>query len=182
MKPSHLSDRRGGTDTHASAFTLVELLVVVAVLALLVTLTVPSYNAVRAIAETVKCRAHLRGAGIALRMYLDENEEIMPVAAAMPSLDLNDEPRIVDVLGRQLGSPDLLRCPSDKRYYKSEGSSYQYNTNLGGRQVKDSFLTRRWGEDKVPVMHDYEPFHGEPDTPGAMNYLFADCHVGDLVD
>lgn len=51
---------------------------------------------------------------------------------------------------------------------------------LGGRQVSESFLTRRWGVDRTPVMYDYEPFHGPAGTVGAANYLFADGHVGDM--
>ena len=115
-------------------------------------------------------------------MYLNESNDIMPVAAAMPSLNLNSEPRIVDALGPHLDDPKALQCPADteKNFYESEGSSYQYNTMLGGRKVDDTFLAGHLGEDKTPVMHDYEPFHGPAGKAGSMNYLFADLHVGDL--
>ena len=88
----------------------------------------------------------------------------------------------IDVLKTYLSSPNLLRCPADreKKYYESEGSSYQYLSMLGGRKVSESFMTQRWGEELTVVMFDYEPFHGDAGTPGAVNYLFADGHVGDL--
>ena len=81
-----------------------------------------------------------------------------------------------------LGSPAILRCPSDKEkdFFASEGSSYDYNTWLGGREMADSFLTQHLGASRTPVMYDYEPFHGTPGESGAANYLFADGHVGDL--
>jgi prepilin-type N-terminal cleavage/methylation domain-containing protein len=166
------------------AFTLVELLIVIAILALLVGILMPSLNKAKAMAKRTKCLTNLHGVAVGMRMYLDNNDEIMPVAAQMPSLNLTTDPRIADVLAPYLSNPEVLHCPADteKNYFESEGSSYEYHSMLGGRKVSDSFLTRRFGERYVPVMHDYETFHGEPNTPGAMNYLFADDHVGDLLD
>ncbi len=165
-----------------TAFTLIELLVVIAVIGLLVGMVIPSINQAGVIARRLRCKTNLHAAGVGFRMYLNESNEVMPIAAAMPSLGLNDEPRIVDVLEDYLSDPDTLKCPSDirKRYYLSEGSSYMYHSMLGGRKVGDSFLTKHWGEAQTPVLYDYEPFHGRAGTPGAANYLFVDGHVGDL--
>ena len=163
-------------------FTLIELLVVVAIIALLVGILYPALHQANAAAKRTQCATNLHAAGIAFRIYLDQNYEIMPVAAQMPSLGLNDKPRIADVLAGYIPVAETLKCPSDteKDYYGSEGSSYEYHTMLGGKKVSESFLTQRWGEHRTPVMNDYEPFHGKPGQAGAMNYLFADGHVGDL--
>lgn len=117
-----------------------------------------------------------------LHMYLGDSGGFMPVAAALPSAGLTDEPRICDVLANNTDSQEIFRCPADRErtYFETEGSSYEYMTLHGGRRVEESFLTKRFGEPFTPVMHDYEAFHGEAGTPGAMNYLFADGHVGDL--
>jgi len=169
-------------DAARRGFTLVEMLLVVTIVGLLVSVVLPSLGRARQIARRVTCRSNLHGVAPAFRMYLNESNDVMPVAAAMPSLGLTDEPRIADVLARYLDDPRALRCPGDnlRRFYQSEGSSYQYNTMLGGRKVTETFLTRRFGQDKTPVMHDYEPFHGPAGEPGSANYLFADLHVGDL--
>jgi hypothetical protein len=137
---------------------------------------------VKQIAQRVGCQGNLHSIGVAMRVYLNENRDVMPYAAAMPSLELNEEPRICDVLADYMGGRRELRCPADtaKNFYQSEGSSYEYNTLLGGEKVSEAFLTEHMGEDRTPVMHDYEPFHGLAGEPGAMNYLFADMHVGDL--
>ncbi len=167
-----------------AALTLVEMIVVISLLAILLAILVPMVGDVMQVSRRVACRGNLHQAGVGLRIYLDNNKDIMPVATAMPSLHLNNEPRIYDVLSKYLSDPQVLLCPSDvnEKFFKSEGSSYAYNTMLGGRKVKDAFLTRRFDEGQIPVMHDYEPFHGRAGRAGAMNYLFADMSVGDLAD
>jgi len=164
------------------AFTIIELLVVIAVIALLAGLIFPVLSSAKASARRAKCRSNLHAVSVAMRLYLNQSDDYMPIAAQMPSLALNDLPRIADVLRRHLPEPAVLLCPSDpgKKFYVSEGSSYAYRTMLSGRRVGESFLTRRWGEARTPVMHDYEPFHGRPGESGSSNYLFADGHVGDL--
>ena len=59
-------------------FTLIELLVVVAVIALLISILLPSLAAARAQAERVLCASRLRQWGIALRFYLDEFNDWLP--------------------------------------------------------------------------------------------------------
>lgn len=163
-------------------FTLIEVLVVVAIIALLVSIVYPSLQQATAAAKRTQCAANLHAVAVAFRMYLNQSHEIMPVAAQMPSLKLNDNPRIADVLRPYLASAESLKCPADtkKEYYVSEGSSYEYQSMLGGQKVFDSFLSKRWGQERTPVMNDYQPFHGRAGIEGAMNYLFADGHVGDL--
>ena len=162
-----------------SAFTLIELLVVIAIIAILAALIVPAVNNARAAAKSGACRGHLHGLGIGFRLYLNDHGDVMPVAAAMPSLKLNDEPSIVEALESYVEDKRAFRCPADieKNYYESEGSSYQYVTIHGGQVVGQGFMTKRFGESNTPVLHDYEPFHKD-----SMNYLFADLHVGDLGD
>ena len=170
-----MRSERGGS-------TLIEILVTLAIIGLLVSLAVPPLLEAKRAARRTACQSNLHAVAVAMRLYLNKSNEVMPVAAQMPSLGLSDAPRIADVLAPYLPGRKALKCPSDieENFFASEGSSYEYRSMLGGRRVTDSFLTRRWGEAKTPVMHDYKPFHGEPGEPGAMNYLFADGHVGDL--
>jgi len=165
-----------------AGFTLIELLVVIAIVAVLASLTLPALSYVRRSARAAACQSNLHSLGMAMRVYLNRSNNVLPVAAQMPSLGLTDEPRIVDVLARFVDDVDVFRCPSDtaKNYYASEGSSYEYHTIYGGRRLQDLFLTQQFGESNVPLLNDYEPFHGEPGEAGSTNYLFADGHVGDL--
>lgn len=171
--------RNGPAFVAGRGFTLIELLVVVAIIALLAGILVPAVRRAHAAAQSGACRGHLHGLGVSLRLYLTDHDEVMPRAAAMPSLQLSDDPGIADVLDPYVDDPRAFRCPADrqKAYFLSEGSSYQYMTLLGGQTVGEDFLSEHFGDTRSPVLHDYEPFHNH-----SMNYLFADLHVGDLAD
>jgi len=121
-------------------------------------------------------------------MYLNESDDIMPVAAAMPFEVPSSDPGIAEVLEKQLGDPKIMECPSDVGpdgqpgyYFKREKTSYFYHAMRGGQKVGDDFFTKRWGK-PGPIMCDMKPFHGEPGKYGSCNYLFSDGSVGDLID
>jgi prepilin-type N-terminal cleavage/methylation domain-containing protein len=59
--------------TFHRAFTLVELLVVVGIIALLIGITMPALNVVRARAEDVQCKGHLRQIGAAMNLYVADH-------------------------------------------------------------------------------------------------------------
>ncbi len=166
------------------AFTLIELLVVVAIIALLLAITLPALSRARRKASATQCMGNLHSLGQAMLMYLGDSKDIMPLAAQMPSLGLNDLPPIAEVLQPYVGTPRALACPADpdQAWFRREGSSYEYNSGLGGRKVEDNFLTRHFGISRTFVMFDYESFHGISGARGSRNYLFADGHVGDLAD
>lgn len=65
LKPA-LQTRRGG-------FTLVELLVVTAVIAVLIALLLPTLTQSKAAAQCLRCVSNLRQLGLAAQMYWDEN-------------------------------------------------------------------------------------------------------------
>ncbi|MCH8216569.1 MAG: type II secretion system protein [Planctomycetes bacterium] len=176
-------------------FTLVELLVVIGIIAVLTGILVPSLGKARAMAKRTVCRSHLRSAAFAFRMYLDDNNHIMPPAARLPSANLNDKPPISDFILPFIKDAEALRCPADdghrrkgrtQRYDETEGSSYEYWQEIGGKRVGVGYLTgrvifnkERVHEREVQVLYDYTNFHGKLGRKGSVNYLYADGHVGD---
>jgi prepilin-type processing-associated H-X9-DG protein/prepilin-type N-terminal cleavage/methylation domain-containing protein len=56
------------------AFTLVELLVVVSIIALLIAILIPSLRKARELAKSTACLANERQIGVSARMYLDDNK------------------------------------------------------------------------------------------------------------
>ncbi len=86
--------KRPGVRCHRSqkgaqrAFTLVELLVVVAILALLAALLLPSLARAKEKAKVVKAHAELYGVGLALEMYSMDNQDRLPPVRVNCNSDL----------------------------------------------------------------------------------------------
>ena len=141
---------------NSKAFTIIEVLVVVGTLGLLIGILVPAIGMARAATIGAVCAANLHSVGLCLRMYLNESHDIMPGAAAMRSLNLNDNPGIADVLVPHIDDPEAFRCPADteKAFFQSEGSRYQRlparNTSVAssplpnGRSKQDVSIEIRW--------------------------------------
>lgn len=187
------------------AFTIIELLVVIAIISLLIGIIGPTLGAARRNAERASCAAHLREVGLALRSYLDCNEEKLPYASAMPSfgpfpLDLKDQPIYISkVLAPDTGGAgQIFQCPSDKSdngrdepnrgksYYQTELSSYEFQWRLGGDTLEEfikrveEFRGTRLQITSIWLFRDYNNFHGPGGTPGARRYVYIDGHVTDM--
>lgn len=133
------------------AFTLIELMVVIAIIGILASLIMPAINRAKLKAKNISCVSQLRQLGLAARMYADEHDQRMPSAELLPTMPLDPafpQPRICDVLSSYVGkvisgtnTPAALvfKCPSDKgRSYALEGSSYEWNAELNGRRMDET--------------------------------------------
>jgi prepilin-type N-terminal cleavage/methylation domain-containing protein len=190
------------------AFTLIELMVVVAVIGLLVGVLMPALSSARASAKRTACASNLRQIGAGLAIYMSANRDRYPHASNMPSV--GPAPlvgpkaiRIADVLRVEVGEPEAFHCPNDVSgdgrgapnngltYFQSEGSSYEYRSDWrdrplpGGRTAPEVSALFDRADIKVAdnafwVLKDYDNFHGPGGKPGARRYLYSDGHVTDF--
>ncbi len=107
-------DRQFGRSAFTPAFTLVELLVVIGVIAVLVAMLLPALARVRESGNSIRCRANLTQIGAALRQYANENGDHFPNPEA-----LGDHPATVasPVFRRGINEPD----PSDPAIVETKG-------------------------------------------------------------
>ena len=88
------------------AFTLIELLVVIAIIAILAAMLLPALARAKESGKTIACNNNLRQLGMAMRMYVDENQGTLPphiVSSRWPD-------RFYDLYGRNV---KVLLCPSE---------------------------------------------------------------------
>lgn len=64
--------------SNAKAFTLIELLTVVAIIGILAAILIPTVGAVKRRAVTSQCGSNLRQLGMALNLYANDNKETLP--------------------------------------------------------------------------------------------------------
>ena len=74
--PNKHTQRAGAR--RSSAFTLIELLTVISIIALLLAILLPSLSSARQAAKANFCLTHLKGIGNLFAIYLDENESRFP--------------------------------------------------------------------------------------------------------
>jgi prepilin-type N-terminal cleavage/methylation domain-containing protein len=94
-------ERPTGLRPSISGFTLIEMLVVLVVIGILMSLTLPVVVRVRDDARTAPCISNLRQVGMAIRMYMDDHNGGRPIGF-QPVYD-----------GGYFGGQGVLLCPED---------------------------------------------------------------------
>jgi prepilin-type N-terminal cleavage/methylation domain-containing protein/prepilin-type processing-associated H-X9-DG protein len=169
------------TADRSRAFTLVELLAVIGIIALLVGLLSPSLKTVKGKAKNISCVNNLRQIGIALQAYADENGGKLPSIEPLPSMPMDPAaplPGLFTALAPQINrSRQVFRCPEDPFRFQAEGSSYEWSGLANGKPIEGIQM----GPITIPpatmiLCYDFDNVHaGRSGSP--KNYLFADGHI-----
>ena len=170
----------------AYAFTLLELLVVMAILGVLAALLLPTLTRSRETARAAVCMSNLHQIGVALQLYLQENNNRLPVMRDVSTNTNTPAPTLPGpdtVLATQLGNVAVLRCPSDNQgLFQQTGSSYSWNSLLNGQDAGHlQVFGLNFKPDEIPLMYDKANFHIARGAAKAVNYLYGDTHIQNLL-
>lgn len=94
-------------------FTLVELLVVVAIIAVLLGILVPALGQAKAMAQQTRCLAHTRTIAMVMQMYADNDSDNFYPTARMP-MSAPFETSWIYLTRRYVDDLDAYRCPTDQ--------------------------------------------------------------------
>jgi prepilin-type N-terminal cleavage/methylation domain-containing protein len=163
------------------AFTLIELLVVIAIIATLAAMLLPALSGAKERGRTAACLSNLHQIGVALQIYVDENNNFLPFMDNVSTnpMATNTYPSMDKVLAPQLGSLNVLRCPSDNTMtFETTRSSYYWNVLLNGQNASHPNLMGLTDSlVKIPVFSDKGSFHSANGPNHAYNFLYADQHI-----
>ncbi len=113
-----------------SKFTLIELLIVIAIIAILAAMLLPALNSAREKARSVSCISNLKQTGLACRMYADQNNDVLAVQFVTGD-GADNYYWGVEVFGSRKAIPKSAYCPS----YPSVIKDTNYHAKTYGMRI-----------------------------------------------
>ncbi len=168
------------------AFTLIELLTVIAIIGIVAAMLLPALSRAKRQAKATACIGNLHQIGLALEIYVQENGDRLPVCPLLPSEDTNITPINV-TLTSYLRAPKVWQCPADQTLFATESTSYEWNQYMNGASydhpedwspvtkaiVGTIFGTRL----NTPLVGDANAYHDAEGIWTGKNALFFDGYV-----
>lgn len=157
-------------------FTVVELMITVALIAALAGVAFPVIGGFRESAQQASCVNQLRGLGVAVETYLSDHGGFFP-DLKMGRKSMAGGGRVLEkALLPYVGGPEDFHCPADHEDFKKTGSSYFWNHHASGmRRSRVEMFGMDANHSQIPLIHDKEAYHGDEN---GTNFLFMDLSAG----
>jgi len=127
MRPAcHSGVSRDRAPAVQPGFTLVELLVVIAVMAILAALLLPTIGGAMKSANSANCKSNLRQIATAFVLYYKQYKGLMPPSGSPSAKPPNRFPHWCKNLEPFAGNPEIFRCPSKKRARYGYGLNHMW--------------------------------------------------------
>jgi prepilin-type processing-associated H-X9-DG protein/prepilin-type N-terminal cleavage/methylation domain-containing protein len=160
--------------TRYRAFTLVELLVVIGIIAVLIGMLMPALGAARNQSRSVQCKSNLHQIAVGCLMYAQEYKVWIGFTAGIDRKVLLYPYLQQGQNNTDLNQRDVWWCPANVR--PEESASYGFNTNLNYKKFS---LLKKWPEtvtigdagindlkEPITATHMYPP-SAQPGASGA---------------
>lgn len=167
-------------------FTIVELLVTIAIIALLAGLAYPAFQSSMMKARSIQCASNLRKIGAAVTQAASDNDNTYPEisqAAVSPYPAGSDAKDLYDTLSPYGLVKTDLQCATDIQQgkasaYQMYGSSYEWNPAFDDETTVtpiiywSSTVSIPVNSSRVRLCTDFNALHN-----GRMNILYGDGHI-----